>query len=225
MRRALPVLGDPVVRLGDLAVRVPHLDAPTEPEDVIEVQYLVAVLVQGRVAEATIAENGDAYAWRKGGTKCVESIGLVLAAVVLERIAAHGLPDERRGTAVRGDQVHSDAAVSVARVLGPVDGDHDLGAVVHHPRHPGAERVLHHHALIAEESIDLLDGVLRVDLARTSEAPSDVVDAERVGVHHADDAVGDREAALRMERVAEDAGDEIVDLRRRDQGLGEHAAT
>ena len=58
-----------------------------------------------------------------------------------------------------GDQAQGQRRLVVRVEIRPVHGDDDLSPR-HRPRHPAREPVPDHDALVAEQPIDLLDGVL-----------------------------------------------------------------
>ena len=59
-----------------------------------------------------------------------------------------------------GDEVQRQGRLVVCVEVGPIHGDDDRAALADYLGHPGAEHCPYDDALIAEQSVDLLDGVL-----------------------------------------------------------------
>src|SRR5271167_2087440 len=66
-------------------------------------------------------------------------------------------PQQRRRPAMVSDEVQRQGRLVVGVEVGPIHGDDDRAALADHLGHPGAEHVPYDDALIAEQSVDLLE--------------------------------------------------------------------
>ncbi len=179
--------------------------------------------VERLIGEAAIGEDRNANVVRDGQTHQVERLILIARATILEVTTAHGPPYERRRAPVGGHHVDRDRGLLVVRVLGPVERHHHVFSLADDEGHPAREHLIHADARVAQESIDLLDRVLRIEPARDSETLPDRMHGRRCAVQDAEDSVTEGEHALLVELVVEHVLQEANHLGFTDLGLCLHA--
>ena len=91
---------------------------------------------------------------------------LPLAAAVFQLRLVDGLPHERRRSAVRAHEVEGDRRVAILVEVGPVERHEDLLAVPDDVGDPLIEPVPDRDARVAQQPVDLLDCVLRIEVER-----------------------------------------------------------
>ena len=109
-----------------------------------------------------------------------------------------------------GDEVQGQRRLIVRVEIGPVHGDDDRLALANDLGHPGREHVPHDDALIAQQPVDLLDGVLAEQTARLGQGMADDRNRQRSARHDAERAVGQGLHALGVEVFGEYPRREIL---------------
>lgn len=109
----------------------------------------------------------------------------------------------------------TDRRLIVLVELRPIQRHHELAALRYHELHPVGEPEPDGDSRVAEESVDLLDGMLRIAAHRIGQSASDGMDTQRRGVQHSDDALGKGQDALRVDILLEKLFDKFVHALRR----------
>ena len=123
---------------------------------------------------------------------------LVIVARVAQLVLEHAEPDQRRRPAVPGHQLERQGGLPVGVKVGPVHRHHDVLAGTDHFRDPAGKDVPGLDPGIAQQPVDLLDGVLGEKAARLSQRLADHRDSQRRARHHPKRRIGKRINPLRM---------------------------
>ncbi len=102
----------------------------------------------------------------------VDDRKLPLPSMVLQLRRVDGLPDQRRRSAVRADEVEGDRRVPVLVEFRPVESDENLLPTRNNLGDPLREPVPDLDPRVAQEPVDLLDRVLRIEVERIGMGPS-----------------------------------------------------
>ena len=167
--------------------------------------------IERLVAEPAVGEHRHLHALGEDLAEALEQPVLVLVSPPLHLGLHHGLPEQWRGATVARDHRQHDRGLVVFVEVGPVERGHDLGTVADDEGDPAREQVPGQDAVVAEQAIDLLHGVLGLEPLRHRERLADRVDPESRAFQHAHRGPGERGHALRVEVVGEDGGDERRD--------------
>jgi Transposase IS116/IS110/IS902 family len=97
-----------------------------------------------------------------------------VVALILQLALEDRQPQQRRRPAVVGDEVQRQGRLVVRLEVGPIHGDDDRAALADHLGHPGAEHVPYDDTMIAEQSVDLLNGALGEPTSRLSQGGPDL---------------------------------------------------
>jgi hypothetical protein len=184
------------------AISRADMDVAAKPDDVGEAQPL-EIGEQLGVAEAAIGQDRHRDALGQNLSQTSKAEVLIVVALVFQFVLQDGQPQQRRRPAVVGDQIQGQRRLIVGVKIGPVHGHDDRLALANDFRHPRGEHVPHDNALIAQQPIDLLDGVLAEQAARLSQGLADDRHRQRCARHHAERAIGQRLHTLRMEVFGE----------------------
>lgn len=162
------------------------------------------------IAEPAIGEQHDVDVVREHFVEPAHDVHLVLSAPILQLRLLDRLPNERRRTAMRRRDVERDRRLVVVIEFGPVERHEDLLALTHDKRDPWLEPPPDVDPAIAQQTVHLLDRVLRIEVECVRETTPDRVNSERRRVHHADHAVGQRQHPHRVDVFAEQLVEERV---------------
>jgi hypothetical protein len=121
-------------------------------------------------------------------------------------------PDQRRRPAVAGHQLERQGGLPVGVVVGPVQRHDDVGARPDHLRDPGGEDVPGLDPGIAQQPVDLLDGVLGQKAARLGQGLTDYRDGQRRTRHHPERGIGKRRDPLRMDIFRKNTVEKTPDI-------------
>ena len=110
-----------------------------------------------------------------------------------------------------GDQRQHERGVAVGVEVGPVEGDGDFRPLADDERHPMGQQGIDIDCRVGQHAIDLLDGVFGVQSTRQRQALPDQCDRHRGGVDRPQRGAGQREDALGMQAVTEQAFQEALD--------------
>ena len=116
----------------------------------------------------------------------------MMSTAVLQLRLLDGLPDQRRRSSVRADEVEGDRRVPVLVELRPVESDENLLPTRKDKRDPLREPVSDLDPRVAQKPVDLLHRVLWVEVERMGKPSPDRLDLQSRGVQYADDAVRQR---------------------------------
>jgi hypothetical protein len=100
---------------------------------------------------------------------------------------------------VAGHQLERQGGLAVGGGVGPVHRHDDVGARSDHLRDPGGEDVPRLDPGIAQQPVDLLDGVLGQKATRLRQGLTDYRDRQRGARHHPERGIGKRIDPLRMD--------------------------
>ena len=188
-------LADPVRGEAGLAIGRRDMDIAAEPDDIVKAQF-VEKGEQLDVAEAAIGQDRDDGALGQRLGEAEQTEVFIVVALSLQLALEDRQPQQRRRPAVVGDEVQRQGRLVVRVEVGPIHGDDDRAALADHLGHPGAEHVPYDDALIAEQSVDLLDGVLGEPTSRLSQGMADDRNGERSARHDPERGAGQRIDAL-----------------------------
>jgi hypothetical protein len=132
-----PLRGRP--RLAVLAV---YEDVLAKADDVVETQD-VEMAVSPLATETAIGHDRDPDPLVEQLVETLDDLVLVHTLSVLQLALAHRLPDERRCSAVPGQEVEGDGRLAVLVELGPVQRDPQRIAFPDHERDPACEEDPH----------------------------------------------------------------------------------
>jgi hypothetical protein len=99
----------------------------------------------------------------------------------------------------------------VGVVVGPVQRGDDLDSLRDHEGNPAGKEAPRVNAGVADQPVDLLHCMARVEAGVECEGSADEVDAQRRALQHAHGGVGERVNALGVQVVGEDDGNELRD--------------
>lgn len=97
-----------------------------------------------------------------------------------------------------GLQTDNQSTVVISIELGPVHGDHDLGAFSHHIRDPIIEEIPDVELGIGEQAVHLFHGIFAFEAAGQGEAIADGMDSQRPGLDNPKGGIGERKNTLGM---------------------------
>ena len=188
-------LADPVRGEAGLAIGRRDMDIAAEPDDIVKAQF-VEKGEQLDVAEAAIGQDRDDGALGQRLGEAEQTEVFIVVALSLQLALEDRQPQQRRRPAVVGDEVQRQGRLVACVEVGPIHGDDDRAALADHLGHPGAEHVPYDDALIAEQSVDLLDGVLGEPTSRLSQGMADDRNGERSARHDPERGAGQQIDAL-----------------------------
>ena len=110
-----------------------------------------------------------------------------------------------------GDEVQGERRLIVGVEIGPVHGDDDPLARADDFPHPGREHLPDDDAAIAQQPIDLFDGVLVDEAARLRQRMANDRDSQRSAGHHPQRAVGKGFDALGVQALVEYPVEKVSD--------------
>jgi len=96
--------------------------------------------------------------------------------------------------------------------VGPVERRDDLRPVAQDVGDPAREEAPHWDALVAQQPVHPLDGVLRLQPLSHGERIPDGVDAQGGALQNSDRGAGQRRHVRGVQVISEDGGDELRDL-------------
>src|SRR5271154_6277942 len=109
------------------------------------------------------------------------------------------------------DEVQGERRRIVSVEIGPIHGDDDLLAWADDFPHPGREYLPDDDASIAQQPIDLFDGVLVDEAARLRQRMADDRDSQRSAGHDAERAVGKGFSTLGVQALVEYPVEKVSD--------------
>ena len=112
--------------------------------------------------------------------------------------------------------------VTVTREARPVQRHHNLGARPDHVRDPVAEERPDINAVVAQQSVDLLDAVLAHPAHRLGQTLANCMDGQRGAGEHAQGCIGKRQDSFRMQVAVIQVRDEFSDVVSSQHGLLSH---
>ena len=174
------------------------MNVAAKPDDIGEAQRF-EIGEQLGVAEAAIGENRHRDAVGQDLCQTGKAEVLVVVALVFQLVLQHGQPQQWRRSAVVGDEVQGQRRLIVGVEIGPVHGDDDRLPLANDLRHPGRKHIPNDDALIAQQPIDLLDGVLAEQPARLRQGLADDRHRQRSTRHHPERTVRQGLHPLRVE--------------------------
>ena len=130
--------------------------------------------------------------------------------VFFEFVLADGQPQQRRRASMAGDEMQGQCRLVVGIEVGPIHRHNDGLALADGVANPGREQIPNAHALVAQEAIDLLDGVLVGPPARLRQRMADHGDGERSAGHHPERGVRQRQHPLGAQILGKHMADEIM---------------
>ena len=162
-----------------------------EADDVVEIQLFGQHLVEFLIAEAAVGNDADFDPrWQQFGQPHQHAM-LVEAAVVLECVFVDGQPDQGCGTTVIADQRQHDGGLVVGIEVGPVQGHHDGGSCADDVGHPADQNIVDVDGWVGEQPVDLLDGMLGLQVTRGGEALANGADRQGGVVQHAEGGIAE----------------------------------
>src|SRR5271166_691644 len=196
-----PRLANPLGGRARLARLVGDVDVAAEADDVAEAQF-GEEFEQLVIAETAVGEDCHmASGWhdlRQSYETCIfESVALLR-----QLFFPDGQPQQRRRSAMAGHQIEGKCRLTVVVKVGPVHGDDNLSACAHQMRDPVCEALPDVDLFIAEQSVNLLDGVLGHQAARQRQGLADHRDGKRGADHHAKRGACQSIDPLGMDRAA-----------------------
>ena len=105
---------------------------------------------------------------------------------------------------MRGLYAEHEHTLLVAVKLGPVEVHEHVALLGEDPSGPDRLESLDVDLLVADETVDLFDGVLVIEPVDGRKPAPDSVNAQLAGVHHADNTIGQRRETLRVHVTAEE---------------------
>ena len=202
-------LADPIGGVARLAVRRGDMDVAAKPDHISEAQRVKKGEQLG-VAEAAIGQDRHRHALRQNLGQPGQTEVLVIIAPVLQFVLGDGQPKQRRRSAMAVDEVQGERRLIVGVEIGPVHGDDDLLARADDFPDPEREHLPDDDAAIAQQPIDLFDGVLVEQAARLRQRMADDRDRERSARHDAERAVGQRLDTLGVQVAGEYPPEKIM---------------
>jgi hypothetical protein len=182
-----------------------------EPDHVVEAQVAEEVEQLG-VGEAAVGQNGDPDAGGQHLGQPPQASVLIVVAGILQLVLQHAEPDQRRRPAVPGHQLERQGGLPVGVEVGPVHRHDEVGARPDQFRNPGGEDVPRLKLAIAQQPVDLLDGVLGQKAARLGQRFADHRDAQRGPGHHPERRVRQRIDPLGMNILSKNAVKKSPDI-------------
>ena len=168
-----------------------------QPDDIVEAQ-LVKEAEQLGVGEAAVGQDGDLDVVGQHLGQPAHGGILVGVARVGQLVLVNAQPDQRRRPAVAGHQLERQGGLPVGIEVGPVHRHDDVLARSDHFRDPAGKDIPGLDPGIAQQPVDLLDGMLGQKAARLSQRLADHRDAQRGTRHHPKCGIGKRSDPLRM---------------------------
>jgi hypothetical protein len=205
------VAGHPLLGWLGLAVGGGHLHDATKAHDEVEAKLVFEQFVESLVAEAAVGEDRDLHAVGQHLTEPLEEHVLMLIPPPLQLGLHHRLPEQRRGPTMARDHRKDDGGLVIVIEVGPVERRYDLRPVAEDVRDPTREKGPHWDALVAQQPVHLLHGVLRLQPLSHRERVPDGVDAQGGALQDSDRGAGQRRHALGVQVISEDGGDELRD--------------
>src|SRR5271167_2652440 len=132
------------------------MDIAAEPDDIVKAQF-VEKGDQLDVAEAAIGQDRDDGALGQRLGEAEQTEVFIVVAFILQLALEDRQPQQRRRPAMVSDEVQRQGRLVVRVEVGPIHGDDDRAALADQLGHPGAEHVPYDDALIAEQSVALLE--------------------------------------------------------------------
>jgi hypothetical protein len=174
-------LADPVLCRAHRPVGRADPGVALEPDHVVEAQLAEEVEQLG-VGEA--GQDGDPDAGGQHLGQPTQAGILIVVAGIRQLILEHAEPDQRRRPAVPGHQLERQGGLPVGVEVGPVHRHDEVGAGPDQFRNPSGEEIPGLELAIAQQPVDLLDGVLGQKAARLGQGFADDRDAQRGPGHH-----------------------------------------
>jgi len=180
------------------------MNVAAKPDDISEAQRIEKAEQLG-VAEAAIGQNRHRDASGQNLRQTGEAQVLEIVALVPQLVLQHRQPQQGRRPAVIGDKAQGQCRLIVGVEIRPVHGDDNGFALADDLRDPGGEHVPHNDAPVAQQAIDLLDGVLAQQAARLGQGLADDRHREGRARHDAQRAISKGHHALGVKPLGEDA--------------------
>ena len=174
------------------------VDVAAKPDHIGETQSVEEAEQLG-VTKATVGQDRHRNALGQNLRQTSQAEVLEVVAPVFQFILRDGQPEQGRRPAVVGDEVQSERRLIVGVEIGPVHGHDDRLALADHLRYPRREHVPDDDALIAQQPINLLDGVLAEQAASLRQGLTDDRHRQRSARHDAERAVGQGRDTLGMQ--------------------------
>jgi hypothetical protein len=202
-------LADPIGGGARFAVGRGDVDIAAKPDDIGEAQ-LVEKGEQLSVAEAAIGQDRHRDALRQNLGQPRQTQVLVVVAAVLQFVLRHGQPQQRRSPAMACDEVQGERRLIVGVEICPVHRHDNLLARANDFPDPEREHLPDDDAAIAQQPIDLFDGVLVEETARLRQRMADDRDRQGSAGHRAERAAGQRLDTLGMQVACKDPREKIM---------------
>jgi hypothetical protein len=156
-------------------------EVPTE-----QVQHFVKNLV----AEAAIGQQGDIHLRRDGRVNLLDECLLNRGPLARKLRPLHRLPRQRRRSTVPRNHVHAERGMVVRTEVGPVESEQRLIASAQNEARPLWTKLIDIDPPVAQESVELFDAVLRLDLRHLRVRRADHMDPHAHRLHRRCRVVG-----------------------------------
>jgi hypothetical protein len=166
----------------------------------IRITYSQPILLQHRVQllvrKAAVGQQRDFECARDQLEKTRDHFVLDLRLPLAELVGAHRLPEQRRRAAVRGHEVQHQRRLAVGIEGRPVERKQRLAPRAEHEGDPLRKERPRLDGFVAQQPIDLLDGVLGVEVELPRQRHSDRMHAQRCRSQLPNGRVGQRQHPL-----------------------------
>ncbi len=211
--KSMPIPRKPGARGLPLPGRRVDADAAAEADDEVEAEVLLQLVVEGHVSEAAVRQHDDLLdAARQQPLELPQELVLVRVAAFGQLLRRHRLPDQGRRPPMPRHEIERDPMLRPICVVRPVERYDQPRSRANDERHVAHEGEVPVERRVAQESVELLDGVLGRDATGCGHGPPDVRDARLGRVRYAHHRMRKRENLLGVEaRFGENAFDCALD--------------
>ena len=158
----------------------------TEANDVVKVFQSLDELQERVVIETTVCQNGHLHVVGNKQRKVQDHLAFDLLPIALHLRLQDGLPHQWSRTPMAGDKAQFQGGLVVFFKISPVQDDDDLFSFSDYVFDPQRQDFFDIDALVAQQSIDLLDAVLARQAVCVSQSMPDGVDGQRCAGQYPD---------------------------------------